>query len=263
MHMLKSSGGLWECIPTLVGSGWEQTRCIPDEYDYILRFVEMVNYLDVSYNRFDPEGKITIKSILLSNRNIKEIESLQANEMIDSERFYDTLLWKLNLGKKTVIESCRDIGLDIVDISFKKGRSFLLMTITRRDDPFKINVDLVPAFPFQDHVVLPDHVLNICTAAQHCMTLKTEFAEIKCNVSCSEIEVKMMEQLPPNVKMAYALAKALRNCYIVKRVIPKLIDLCIAYDLEDLISSYMLKTCLLWISRNGVRERRQYFGLLH
>ena len=253
VHMLKNSGVLWECIPTLVGSGREKTRCIPDEYDYVLKFVKMVNYLDVSYNRINHEGKVTIKSIL-PNRYRKELESLEEKNMIDNERFYDTLLCKLNSDKKAVLEDCHDQGINIVDIMYKKGRSFLFMTITRRDDPFKINVDLVPAFPFKDNVELPNHSSDIGTIDQHFMTLKSEFAKSKYNVSFSEIELKLIKQLPNTVKMAYKLAKALRNCYIVKRVIPKLIDLGIAYDLEDLISSYMLKTCLLWISRDGVKD---------
>ena len=257
---LKESGVLWECIPTLVGSGREQTRCIPDEYDYVLKFIEMVKHLDVSYNRINYEGKITIKSLLPTDIHKEELEFLEKENMIDNERFYDRLLQKLNSNKQAVIEGCRDQDIDIVDISFKKGRSFLFMTITRRDDPFKINVDLVPAFPFKDKIELPYHYHHFGTIERHYVTIKSEFAKSKYNISFSEIEIKIMEQLPKDVKMAYKLAKALRNCYIVKRVIRKLVNLGIVCNLEDLISSYMLKTCVLWITRKGVRYHDNCLG---
>ena len=83
----------------------------------------------------------------------------------------------------------------------------------------------------------------------HYITIKSEYAKSKFNLAFCEIENEIFCQLPENIRLGYKLAKAMRNRHIIQDILPKLQTLGVFHDLEDLISSYMLKTMVLFITK--------------
>ena len=257
---LKATGVLWQCDPELVGSGKERTRCIPNEYDFILKFVKLARYFDISFNKINHEGKITIKSDLPEEIR-KEIESLTDFNVLDNKRFYDDLLQRLNSTKSAVVQLCKTCGLLIENLQYNIGRSFIFMTVKLAKYPFKICIDLVPSFPFREAIDLPNHVKLQSSPRHQYITIKSDFAKSKFNISYSHFEQDLFQGtdlVSEKLKMGYTFAKSIRNYHVVKPAIKELQDLEIVYDLEELIPSYMLKTCLLWMTRHEIKEYEHY-----
>ena len=257
---LKATGVLWQCDSELVGSGKERTRCIPNEYDFILKFVELARLFDISFNKINHEGKITMKSDL-PEEIMKKIESLTVCNVLDNKRFYIDLLQRLNSTKNAVIELCKTYGILIENLRYNIGRSFLFMTVKLAKYPFKISIDLVPSFPFRETIALPKHTKLQSSPQQQYITIKSDFAKSKFNISYSHFEQDLFQGtdlVSEKLKMGYTFAKCMRNYYVIKPTIKKLHDLSIFYDLEELIPSYMLKTCVLWMTRHKIKKYEHY-----
>ena len=249
---------LLSCTPILVGSANEDTRCVPDEFDFQLLFLKLSEYFNISYNRLTYEGKITVRPNLRGKitGNFENIETLRQQEtsacLFNNEEFYDSLINVLNGKKMAVITKLRDRGYPIHDIEYSVGRSFIVMNILRREAPYKINVDLVPAFPFMDNIHLPQHpLLDGSSEHIHYITVKSQFAKSIFNVSFAHIENKIIKKLPYHYRQGYKLAKTVRNCHVILPVIDRLQGFGVANDLEELIPSYVLKTCVLWMTQEG------------
>ena len=250
--------------PELVGSAEEHTRCVPDEFDFQLMFLKLSEYFNTSYNRLTYEGKVTPKPELhgreeYQNSNI--LNSLKRNPFLfDNFVFYKILLRLLDddLNVSTLVRQLQANGYPVEAIRFGVGRSFLMMTILRRKQPFKIKVDLVPCFPFKDDIHLPEHaLLEMPSDPTFYITIKSEYAKSTFNMSFARLENCIIKTMPEKVRLGYKLSKAVRNCHLITPVIAKLKDLGVVFDLEELIPSYVLKTCLLWLTEGGIPKQSQ------
>ena len=66
----------------------------------------------------------------------------------------------------------------------------------------------------------------------------------------SPIENRIIQLLPPAIREGYKIAKAMRIVKILQPVIPQLIELGVAGDTQDIVKTYMLKTCVFFITQH-------------
>ena len=59
-----------------------------------------------------------------------------------------------------------------------------------------------------------------------------------------------MLALPDGIRYGYKLAKMMRNKYVMAPIGGKLLALGVVTNLEDLITSYMLKNCVMFLTQD-------------
>ena len=73
-------------------------------------------------------------------------------------------------------------------------------------------------------------------------------------LNTSEIENHVIKSLPKCIIKGYRIAKAIRITLIVQTIVPQLIELGITDNLHNIVKTYYLKTCVLFLTQNHVEN---------
>ena len=255
----------YKCEPILVGSAKENTRTFwPDEFDFVLLLRGQSSIPRDLYNDCDTIAKC------LSNINIS---SEHPNLYMQKHHVLHTigrkfpalpLTWRgdyfKDLSIKVDLVPSVPITYQQVDISIHpflpNDCSDMIHHTRHNEDYFKdlsikvysVEYDLnsyqqvnIPTHPF-----LP----NDCPDMIH-RTYDDGF-------SFSLVESSIIKALSANIREGYRLAKAMRNSHIIAPVADDVIALGVADDMQDLIKSYMLKTCVFVLTRDLQRDDKTF-----
>ena len=115
----------------------------------------------------------------------------------------------------------------------------------------RINIDSVPARISPKKIPLPQHkYLTHPHATPTSSPPYTAYQEITVydDIVYSPIENDLLRNLPNHIQEGYRFAKAIRLVVVLQNIVPQLIKLGVTFDIHDLITSYMLKTCVFYLS---------------
>ena len=74
-------------------------------------------------------------------------------------------------------------------------------------------------------------------------------------ICVSLIENEIIKSIPETIRRAYRLAKAVRISGLLRPIFPQLIALGMTDDIHNTIRSYMLKTCIFYLTHNASNIR--------
>ena len=257
------------CMPVLVGSAKENTRSFaPDEYDFLIVFEAITQYFDINeilgqfLFRLKPSFERTCANIsyLTEYENIKYLNPHDFRKRLNSivcriMHMDVSSLWKpiqipLN-ASRTGYHLSRDSRLTINPVGFYTEKpGFSTINLEWKGNYFRsmqINVDIVPAFPYNETITLPHH--DFISGFEQLYIIVHGYP-IGYQFGFSAIENGLILSLPPYVQEGYRYAKAMRCAFVLSGTT----ELEQINNYEDLITSYMLKTSLFFVTRDSVRN---------
>ena len=181
------------------------------------------------------------------------------HSIIDGNRLHNAVFYRFICDtfraiKPTLENMCKKENIPVSSIDLVEGKSYLCMFVTwvSHGKPQEVKIDLVPAVPYKYKVDIGDsfYVDSVQTSCQ--ITIRSPFSKSAFNIGTSDIESDMISTLPDYIKHGYKIAKTVRRTVFVAPIMEKLLNLGVVYDLEDLIPSFLLKTCLFYcLKANG------------
>ena len=76
------------------------------------------------------------------------------------------------------------------------------------------------------------------------------------NLNTSKLENHIILSVPECIRKGYIISKAVRIIQILQSIAPQLRDLGVAGDIEDIVRSYYLKTCVLFLTQEYKQEEK-------
>ena len=258
-----------KCHHVLVGSAAEGTRCLmPNEYDFLIVFDELLKHFNVN--------EIGNEFTIITNKDVPFALRSKIHGILKSYNDHQHLLCAIGLKEhlneiiyRTLNKDTQSIwtplqmpndGLvcehDIklspdmrltIDPSgfYTRNKRFSTINLLWRGNIYKhmrICIDIVPSFKRNIPNLLPSHCLLSQSAHLHIIVCGYP---INYQLGFSVVENLVMKNLPEHVRLGYRYAKGMR-CSLVLSGVKGLehID-----NFEELISSYMLKTCVLFLTK--------------
>ena len=210
------------CLPILVGSKNEETQCFyPNEYDF---FMHLNGYYSDEY---------------FNGSTIVEAVSKIRNSLSARSR----------------------LSLDNFAVQLDKRFPCLHCTLTGQHYPFMpISIDIVPVLNpvFVYPSLIPENVIRFKNRL-YLDKVKDIQSLIYSNVRSvvnsgaylvSLIENAIVNMIPDCMRNAYKIAKAVRVSCLLRPIFPQLIALGVTDDIHNIVRTYMLKSCILYLTHN-------------
>ena len=252
-------------IPILTGSASEGSKPFyNDEFDYLLHF------LHESWKSYDTN--IISNNLYTFRDNLRNILEQRANHLCkDSRLVFDQFLLECD-GLYPCLRLTW-IGSELKDMTFSI------------DMVPSIDIDTPVNFPFHSYLPPSLHLRDgMATASDttqrihsNCGTTSkaafqgslSEYRQhnLKCydsvrllhdtrvNLGTSVIENHIIKSLPKVIRDGYKLAKAMRITLIIQSIVPQLIELDVTSNIHNVIKTYYLKTCVLFLTETYVHDQ--------
>ncbi|XP_066911212.1 uncharacterized protein [Clytia hemisphaerica] len=263
--------------PVLSGSVSEGTKVTyPDEFDYLLFLDHFGDGLIAVKENCSP-GYFKVRSQDRADDNLKPF--------FDEDRYL--LHGKLKKGmvrainyaiaKNTTFENLGLYLRNCVNTGYNQIPSIKLYWVNSSQKFMPISIDLAIAInikqpPFCFDRIIKNPIIEEAKNESCFLILKASFEYIEedktkingtVRASFSKIETKILKGCPPQYRMGYRLAKAIREwCPLIQSNYDKIKP-------EDVLSSYYLKTCLFHVLNNDpdmdlspVKAAREIWNLL-
>ena len=268
----------FQCIVNLVGSAKERTKNFhPDEFDYELLFQELPKLFKI----LKYENSFFFR--LISSRNLisKTVQNwlyeFQGHLYLHPDWFKDTLNKTiqdiLTRSKSDLRDPFKDYDVDIKMCqcdylciepfgNYTEKVKFSCIQLfyfghgdsTRKD--LSISIDLIPTLECDYEVSLPPHyMLEPLRDQSSQKTHVIAYGDpVGFQLSFSRLENQVICALPQNMKNGYRLAKGVRAIFTICRAANTELDRLQNKHLEGTIPTYMLKTAVLLMTKEGLSE---------
>ena len=234
---------LFRFRPIQVGSSKEGTRSyMPDEFDFMLFCEEIQPYLKVSIIKTEVLPQVFINVRQNGFRSL--LPYLNNDNSFDFMKFKDEMDVYFETAALAVVQNGQCGGNIFIDENCFEKRNISCITLQWRGQYYHdmpIKIDIVPVLQCPE--TLKSLTKQPCKLYIFCKGENVYFEQPAYKIAYSEVELKLIKELPAPAKQALKLAKGLR----VTRMFPQdIIDqLCEVYSIEDCLKTYMLKMSLL------------------
>ena len=234
-----------------VGSSMEETRPFrPDEFDFLLICTEIIRYLEISRHN-EIHTSVTIKTLDVSGLKYFQKEWIGPGGYFDFETYSISHRLAIYTALKNIFD-CGSYGAHLfIEPLLYSGGQILCIHLKWRGPFFKdmpISIDLVHALKIADYNPEVSFVDEPCQ--YYCFPKGHYFFSEGISlwpVAFSEVELKLVRNLPEEARKGLKLAKGVRiNELFPEKIIQTMQNVS---SLDECLKTYMLKTNVIVLSK--------------